>query len=138
MSDNTYYFEDISSVFRFGRKYKGLPLSAVIAMDPSYLYWCINTISYFCISNTALKQIRELFPTFIVTESFYNHIDIYDGDYYVDEEDDYYEDNKWHNYEDETTYERYAGTYAQDEMGWSDDDIDNVLDGEPDAYWNID
>ncbi len=33
---------------------------------------------------------------------------------------------------------RYAGTYVQDEMGWSDDDIDTVLDGDPDAYWNID
>ena len=36
------------------------------------------------------------------------------------------------------TYERYAGSYAQDEMGWSDDDIDTVLDGDPSAYWNID
>ena len=32
----------------------------------------------------------------------------------------------------------YAGTWAHDEAGWSDDDIDNVLDGNPDAYWNID
>ena len=36
------------------------------------------------------------------------------------------------------TYVRYAGSYAQDEMGYSDDDIDTVLDGNPDAYWNID
>ena len=36
------------------------------------------------------------------------------------------------------TYGRYAGSYAQSEMGWSDDDIDTVLDGDPDAYWNID
>ena len=35
-------------------------------------------------------------------------------------------------------YGRYSGSYAQDEMGWSDDDIDTVLDGDPDAYWNID
>jgi len=35
-------------------------------------------------------------------------------------------------------YGRYAGTYVQDEMGWSDEDIDTVLDGDPDAYWNID
>ena len=37
-----------------------------------------------------------------------------------------------------TTYERYGGTYAQDEMGYSDDDIDTIFDGDPDAYWNID
>jgi len=35
-------------------------------------------------------------------------------------------------------YGRYAGTYVQDEMGWSDEDIDTVLDGDPDAYWTID
>ncbi len=37
-----------------------------------------------------------------------------------------------------TTYGRYAGSYVQDEMGWSDDDIDTVLDGDSSAYWNID
>lgn len=43
------------------------------------------------------------------------------------------------NYDDnDCGYGRYAGTYVQDEMGWSDDDIDTVLDGDPDAYWNID
>lgn len=36
------------------------------------------------------------------------------------------------------TYNDYNGTYAQDVMGWSDQDIDDVLDGEADAYWNID
>ena len=29
-------------------------------------------------------------------------------------------------------------TYAQDEMGYSDDDIDTIFDGDPSAYWNID
>lgn len=36
------------------------------------------------------------------------------------------------------TYGRYAGSYAQDEMGYSDDDIDTIFDGDPNAYWNID
>lgn len=36
------------------------------------------------------------------------------------------------------SYGRYAGSYAQDEMGYSDDDIDTIFDGDPDAYWNID
>lgn len=35
-------------------------------------------------------------------------------------------------------YGRYRGSYAQDVMGWSDDDIDTVLEGDPNAYWNID
>lgn len=50
---------------------------------------------------------------------------------------------KFHSYSDEylgekKTYDDYNGTYVQDVMGWSDQDIDDVLDGEPDAYWNID
>ena len=36
------------------------------------------------------------------------------------------------------TYEKYGGSYAQDVMGYSDDDIDTIFDGDPDAYWNID
>lgn len=47
------------------------------------------------------------------------------------EEDDDYEYER-------PTYGRYAGSYAQDEMGYSDDDIDTIFEGDPDAYWNID
>ncbi len=36
------------------------------------------------------------------------------------------------------TFEQYRGSYAQDEMGYSDDDIDTIFDGDPLAYWNID
>lgn len=39
---------------------------------------------------------------------------------------------------DRETYEDYNGYYVQDELGWSDQMIGDVLDGEPDAYWNID
>ena len=55
--------------------------------------------------------------------------------WYEDFED--YEDNNCYD-DDCPTYERYNGSYAQDVEGWSDQDIDNVLDGDPDAYWNID
>ena len=37
-----------------------------------------------------------------------------------------------------THYGEYAGTYAQDVMGYSDDVINDAFDGEPDAYCNID
>ena len=36
------------------------------------------------------------------------------------------------------TYDYYSGTWAYDVEGYSDDDIDTIFDGEPDAYWNID
>lgn len=32
----------------------------------------------------------------------------------------------------------YAGTWAHDEAGYSNDDIDTIFDGDPDAYWNTD
>lgn len=62
--------------------------------------------------------------------------DIYDG-----EDNDEYEDGDFDNYsseQEEPTYDRYNGSYAQDEMGYSDDDIDTIFDGDPNAYWNID
>lgn len=37
-----------------------------------------------------------------------------------------------------TNYGEYAGTYAQDLEGYSDDVIDDAFDGDPDACWNID
>ena len=56
------------------------------------------------------------------------------------EDDDEYEEGDFDNYssdQEEPTYDRYNGSYAQDEMGYSDDDIDTIFDGDPDAYWNI-
>ncbi|WP_314819404.1 hypothetical protein [Alloprevotella tannerae] len=47
-------------------------------------------------------------------------------------EDDFYAED------DERTYENYNGSYAQDVEAWSDQDIDDAFDGDPDAYWNID
>lgn len=41
-------------------------------------------------------------------------------------------------YYDDESYDEYNGTYVQDVVGWSDQMIDDALDGEPDAYWNID
>lgn len=43
-----------------------------------------------------------------------------------------------HSYQEKEHFGEYAGTYAQDEMGYSDEFINDVLCGEPDAYWNID
>lgn len=35
-------------------------------------------------------------------------------------------------------YGEFAGSYAQDVMGYSDDDIYDAFEGDPDMYWNID
>lgn len=54
--------------------------------------------------------------------------------------DRYEDDNYSYNaYEGESrTYDEFAGSYAQDVMGYSDEEIYDAFDGEPDAYWNID
>lgn len=38
----------------------------------------------------------------------------------------------------ESTYDDFNGSYAQDVMGYSDQDIYDAFDGDPEAYWNID
>lgn len=50
----------------------------------------------------------------------------------------YYQDNDMDDDDYGTHYGEYAGTYAQDVAGYSDDVINDAFDGEPDAYWNID
>lgn len=56
--------------------------------------------------------------------------------------DDMYDDGKKDienkNDDDTKTYERYSGTWAQEEEGYSDEEIDSIFDGDPSAYWNID
>lgn len=53
--------------------------------------------------------------------------------------DDYYDEEAYYpDYEEEQHFGRYAGSYAQDEMGYSDEEIDTIFDGDPSAYWNID
>ena len=37
-----------------------------------------------------------------------------------------------------THYGEFAGSYAQDVMGYSDDVINDAFEGDPEAYWNID
>lgn len=44
----------------------------------------------------------------------------------------------WSDQDFDRTYEDYNGTYVQDVMHWSDQDISDALDGIPEAYWNID
>lgn len=87
------------------------------------------------ICSTPLNESEEM-GTWDKDSSTYR--DIYDDDEYDDEEyeDDDYDDYS-HDYE-EPTYGRYSGSYVQDEMEYSDDDIDTIFDGDPDAYWNID
>jgi len=94
-------------------------------------------------SDEAIKQIRTIFPNFVITNELMSKIkksqDEYEEMTYFDEwTEEMFELEHSSEYDDEDTYERYNGSYAQDEMGYSDDEIDTIFDGDPSAYWNID
>lgn len=82
----------------------------------------------------------------------YDYYDDYDDDDFVlfhDDDDDYRyeeealkqaeeaEDDYYDEYESDT-FRAYRGTYAQEVGGYSDQEIDELFDGDPDMYWNID
>ncbi len=62
---------------------------------------------------------------------------LHEDDFFFQEDE--YDREEESNFEDEyNKFGKYAGTYAQDVEGFSDDIIDIAFDGHPDAYWNID
>ena len=136
-------FTSLESRFTFG-KYKGLTLADVMDINPDYVVWCVTTIDDFLLYDSALEQMALVYPNFPLYIEFercrkdnLNEEDAYVDEYEYEEEylDDYYD---WYGCDEERTYNRYNGTYAQDVAGYSDDDIDTIFDGDPDAYWNID
>lgn len=135
MNSSNRYFSDIGDTFGFG-KHRNQLLCDVMADDPTYLIWCVNNIDNFGISLQTLEQIKLLFPNFPITDTVMQHVGM---DYEFQDTSDYVDDSDWQEWEEEpASYERYGGSYAQDEMGYSDDDIDTIFDGDPSAYWNID
>ena len=79
-------------------------------------------------------SVTGLFLARTINPDYHPHNSVYDD---FDPEP-YYEEEYEPDYYEEETYERYRGSYAQDIEGWSDEAIDEVFDGDPDAYWNID
>lgn len=134
----------LESRFTFGR-YKGLTLADVMDINPDYVVWCVTTVEQLLLYDNAVTEIRIVYPHFPIYVEFeqrrqwnfdrYYHNQCDDCSPYDLVDDDY--DNH-RSCDDEPTYDRYSGTYAQDVAGYSDDDIDTIFDGEPDAYWNID
>lgn len=143
-SVDMYYFESIDNTFQFGR-YKGYTMEYVLINNPSYLDYCITVINDFMISPNVIEQIKEFFPNFIIPICYSNKIGSYQEYlanricYNQEYNDDYSENNNYeYNNSNESTYERYNGSWAQDEEDYSDEDIDTIFEGDPSAYWNID
>lgn len=130
--------EHLDDKFDFG-KFKGCTFAEVVEYSPDYIQWVVENVDLeiciFC--DSIIEELRLMYPRFEITPQFESSTvhDIYD-DYSEYDYSDNYEDYS-QGYEG-PTYGRYSGSYAQDEMGYSDDDIDTIFEGDPDAYWNID
>lgn len=89
----------------------------------------MDNIPEFSLSLNLLEEIHRLYPSFILPLNL--HKEQGESDFLEDDYEDY-------PLEEPSTYGRYAGSWAQRVERYSDDDIDTIFDGDPDAYWNID
>ena len=136
------YFEHMDDEFDFG-KYKGLSLSDVMDINPEYIIWCMlnicnNQYCEFIISDEAMKELKAIytyFPVIKCIEDTREQRMLFDYSSDTDENEMGYDNESL---KESSTYDRYGGSYAQDELGYSDDEIDTIFDGDTNAYWNID
>lgn len=137
-----HYIYDLDDTIAFG-KYEGKTIQEILDCDAQYLHWCIQNLESFALSEAAMSVAKAKAPYFadvegINAERIENGTtqkcrlereqaweDAHNNDYY---EEDFYPEH----------YGAYAGSYAQDVEGLSDEFIDDVLGGDPDCYWNID
>ena len=135
------YIEHLDDKFQFG-KFSGCTFAEVVEYNPEYLSWVVENVSgSICVfSDSVIEELRLIFPHFEISPSFEAMRNQRIAEFENLEDEDYEEFDNRSFYADceSPTYGRYAGSYAQDEMGYSDDDIDTIFDGDPDAYWNID
>lgn len=122
----------LNTVVEFG-KYKGQTLDSIMQKNASYIVWCIKNLEHFAVETNVISLLKEMS---VITDdiAMENQEKI----------DDYLESiqershKPAYDYYEREHYEEFAGTYAQDVAGYSDEDIWDIFDGEPDAYWNID
>lgn len=119
----------LSSVLTFG-KFTGRTILEVIELDYRYIIWCVDHLDHFYCDCEVISLITEKNPTFVLTEATKECIAKKEVEWDMQNSHDYDAERP--------SYGKYAGTYAQDNEGLSDDFIDDVLDGCPEAYWNID
>ena len=137
-----HYIYDLDDKIAFG-KYEGKTIQEILNWDAQYLHWCIQNLESFGLSAAAMGVAKTKASFFANVETV-NDVRIEHGitqkrrlereQEWEDSQDDYYYEEDFY----PEHYGEYAGTYAQDVEGLSDEFIDDVLGGDPDAYWNID
>lgn len=130
-------FYNLDTEFTFG-KYEGKTVREILEIQPAYLDWCAINLDHFYISEEVIEEIKVSYSDFKISEEGVNKLNE-KYEQWEGEQEDYEEEyDDYDDYNERESYGKYAGSYAQDVEGLSDDFIDDVLDGEPDAYWNID
>lgn len=128
-------FYRLDTEFTFG-KYKGKTVKEIIEIQPTYLEWCAINLDHFYISDEIIEEIKVIKPDFTITEEGQQKLAEKYSNWESEQQQDDYDD--FDDYDRRESYGQYAGSYAQDVEGLSDDFINDVLGGDPDAYWNID
>lgn len=129
-------FYTLDTEFSFG-KFQGNTVRQVIEIEPSYLDWCALNLDHFYISDEVIEEIKSVKPDFKLSDEGIKKLNDKYENWENEQQQDEYDDNDDY-YDRRESYGEYAGSYAQDVEGLSDDFINDVLDGDPDAYWNID
>lgn len=127
-------FYTLDTEFTFG-KFQGNTVRQVIDIQPSYLDWCVLNLDHFYISDEVIEEIKGVIPDFKLSDEGVTKLNDKYEVWENEQENDY---DDYDDYHERESYGQYAGSYAQDVEGLSDDFINDVLDGDPDAYWNID
>ncbi|MBX2965352.1 MAG: hypothetical protein KF845_04340 [Cyclobacteriaceae bacterium] len=133
--------------------------SLKITADPYYILWCIREVGRFSIDLEEFDKLKSLQSNIlerIVLKDIRMDLFEYEAKYKLTQIDINQEveginsrkiesinnimSNGRYDREDRErrTFGEYSGSYAQDVMGYSDEDINDIFDGDPDAYWNID
>jgi hypothetical protein len=131
-----YWFDKVSSVYCFG-KYHGKTIKEVWTKDIGYIEWCILNIEGFYISANVLAELKSQYPHIPLSEKALSEHNRKEKKKTLSKEVwivKHSNRKKSH----ERTFGQYRGSYAQDIEGFSDEEIDDIFEGNPDNYWNID
>lgn len=93
---------------------------------------CDTTEPQTCLKRSLRGAVHSEIP---LTRRMYGPV-FFDGRRFSEPRSFNYDDDDYDDYRQR--YGKYAGSYAQDEAGLSDDFVNDVLDGDPDSFWNID
>lgn len=130
-----------------------------ITADPNYILWCIKKVNGFSFDESELEAMRELESRVlekIMISEIKSDLLEYKACYKTSRvrisetiektnsrKNELINETQTGSPEEGTdrqsrSFGEYSGSYAQDVMGYSDQEINDAFDGDPDAYWNID